>query len=295
MSNLHKTSRYFPCLILVVLMCLQCGGNKTPAQFGTITLLVGNAQKFDTRSNSWKAVGLSKTIRFGDSIKTAAESRLEITFEKTNTVTIGENSKVLVSEVAGKDGEQKIQIFTYFGSVISDIKKLARGNKNYEVKTPTAIAAIRGTHFSVYFSISSRTTDVHVLGGRVWVINPFRKVSVVILPGFFSSIVYHKDPFKPRPINYGQWKKFNHLLKPALRQKYKNKYKIKTPLFKSLFKGKEGNKFKALKGNKIFKSKGNAIKKPGKSIFKKSTKRKSSKKAATKQAKSGKSKKGKKK
>jgi len=45
-----------------------------------------------------------------------------------------------------------------------------------------------------------------------------------------------KSPFTPRHLNYGQWKKFEKLIHPGRKAKFKKKFKIKGPLLKSFFK-----------------------------------------------------------
>ncbi|RKY22176.1 MAG: hypothetical protein DRP90_01260 [Planctomycetota bacterium] len=171
---------------------------KQPQEAGKVTKLEGTAEIFRGEDKFPAAVGF--VVREGDRIEVAAKSYMEITLfnvpgkpadgEKNPTVlTLSENAKLTIKarrvEPSGDITTQLELKEGKLGSNVKDGRKAgwkerrdrararARGRSyrvtrsNYQVKTPTAIAGVRGTEFIV--AVTPTKTFVYVKSGRVWV------------------------------------------------------------------------------------------------------------------------------
>jgi hypothetical protein len=190
--------------------------------------MIGDVEIYDEGKSSWNPLEFGATISFGDSVRTQTESQVEITFNDDNTVKLDENTTVRVKQSVDSAGNAIIDLFNGGGMVLSNIINLAGGNDRYRVSTPTAVAAIRGTFFSVYFDAGVRVSHVHCLEGKVWVINPFLPPvpPLIIAPGFFSSVPLGFAPVIPAPIPPGQWKKLYRVLPHPQFMIYSKKFKV---------------------------------------------------------------------
>ena len=138
--------------------------NGVYAADGTVQSIIGKAQLCTAKGHTWKPARLGTKIAIGDSIKTALESSLEIALTIGGVVRVAENTTICVGTTAKGDKSTGVQVS--HGKVWANMKKIVGTGAQFEVGTPTAVAAIRGTVFRVNASQDS-TTDVLVYQGKV--------------------------------------------------------------------------------------------------------------------------------
>lgn len=112
----------------------------------------GSAQ-YSAEMGAWVPLKVGTTLHAGASIKTAAESTVDLDLEENGPVLrIAPNSTVsldkLLKSGTGMDSVTETKINVQNGTVIGNVKKLARASK-YEIKTPNGVAGIRGTDYVV--------------------------------------------------------------------------------------------------------------------------------------------------
>ena len=141
-----------------------------------IILLFSNTQSFSKDMIGIVAVGIGKIsnqsnenlitgskIYFGDSIITEAASTAQILLMDQTTLTIGENSELVIDEFV-YDPQTKI------GKIVSSVKigtvKIITGEisktnpDDLEIKTPTGSIGARGTEFAVVTESDTKSTVV---------------------------------------------------------------------------------------------------------------------------------------
>lgn len=103
-----------------------------------------------------------------DTVITGENGSVIVVFENGNQSIIGKNSKLKFDEmkkVAKK--EYKISLNLKSGDLFNNVKNKLKKNESFKVKTPNAIAGVRGTQFYVrvkklaYFGVTE---------GRVWIV-----------------------------------------------------------------------------------------------------------------------------
>jgi hypothetical protein len=98
-------------------------------------------------------VKLRESVYFKDVIETQADSRAKALFEDDSILTVGENSRVEVSEyIYDPANNQRSSVLRMIqGKARALVGKLFAGmGSRFEVHTPTAVAAARGTYFVVW-------------------------------------------------------------------------------------------------------------------------------------------------
>ncbi|MEW6602829.1 MAG: FecR family protein [Nitrospirota bacterium] len=76
-----------------------------------------------------------------DTVSTLEASRAKMLFRDDSVLTLGENSKVVIKEYMYSEGRRGKSVF----NLIDGKMRAVVGNTNFEVHTPTAVAAARGT------------------------------------------------------------------------------------------------------------------------------------------------------
>lgn len=145
---------------------------------GIVTFVKGEALLKKNQDNEWIKLKQGDLIKQGDSIKTEMASTLEITFEDKSVLFMRPNTLLTI------DTSQKKGVFAIInninlktGKTISNIKKATGTETRYEVTTPSAIAAARGTDFRISVD-EMLSTRAEVLDGKVMVFASGKTVEV---------------------------------------------------------------------------------------------------------------------
>jgi|TARA_B100001971_G_scaffold3029_1_gene2489 hypothetical protein len=157
--------------------------------FGKVTLPLGKVMIQEVSSEKWQKARVNQQVFKDEKIKTLAKSRCEVKIGKTQIVRIGENAIVHLEDPT--DGDNSISIES--GHVWLNAKP-GKGKK-VRVRTPTAVAAIRGTIYRLDCTDNHSTYNVY--DGSVDVI-PFKDDGITLEDTTFSinkgeSFTFVKD------------------------------------------------------------------------------------------------------
>jgi hypothetical protein len=165
-------------MMLASLISVSCGAGKSANAVisfysGTATIQSANAQP--------RPVKIQDMVMDGDIIETGDKSSVIVQVGDELLVRFEANTKVIVTSI--KDIAKR-EINLEKGKVLSSVSKLKKGNE-YSVKTPTAVASVRGTEFLTDFD--NGKTIVAVGKGAVSVVKTETKEEKLVDPG--SSVV----------------------------------------------------------------------------------------------------------
>lgn len=196
-------------LMLAQLVLIGLAGSVAMAQntVGTITDLAGSAHV--ERGGATQAVTSGMPVELKDKFTTDAGAHLTITLNDNSKLDLAEQSTLVIDEqVLGAGGPQTTRVSLLGGHLQSLVTKALRGSApSFEVKTPNAIAGVRGTNFSVGYSESSPvcgaepTSDVAVAQGTVMVANGATPSAGIEVEGGYETIVCAmRPPLPPGPL-----------------------------------------------------------------------------------------------
>lgn len=122
-------------------------------EIGVFTAVVGTVSVDHPGMARMQPVKLHDEVLFKDVIETGTESRTKAFFIDDSVLTIGEKSRVEVTEhIYNPDQNQRSMVVNLFsGKVRALVSKAFKGaGSKFEIHTPTAVAAARGTYFVVW-------------------------------------------------------------------------------------------------------------------------------------------------
>jgi hypothetical protein len=132
--------------------------------FGKITLPLGKVEILNSEGKWLKARPNQKVFE-GNTLKTLARSRCELTLTGGGKIRIGENSELELNEADVKPMAKSFNANLKKGNVWVSAKAAFGEKKNIAVRTPTAVAAIRGTKYRA--KAGSDESSVLVYEGKV--------------------------------------------------------------------------------------------------------------------------------
>ncbi len=194
-------------VVQVVLITLASSGARAQNTVGTVTDLAGSAHV--ERGGATQAVTSGMAVELKDKFTTDAGAHLTITLNDNSKLDLADQSTLVIDEqVVGAGGPQTTKVSLLGGHLQSLVTKALRGTApSFEVKTPNAIAGVRGTKFSVGYSSSSPvcgaapTSDVAVAEGTVTVANSATPSAGIDVEGGYETIVCAmRPPLPPGPL-----------------------------------------------------------------------------------------------
>jgi len=132
-----------------------------------ISSAIGDVQSLSDADTIWKPVRVGMPLENGVIIKTAPESRLALDIDRFGRLDIAENTLFSLSLETMPSGSYVSAANVKKGSIIANLHKLVHTEKRFYVRTPTAVASIRGTSFEVSVSEEQGESEVLVMRGAV--------------------------------------------------------------------------------------------------------------------------------
>ena len=132
--------------LLLITICISSFAF-TQKEFGKVTLPLGRVQVQKGGTGAFKKAMPRMPIHEKDIVKTLAKSRCEITLVGGGKLRIGQNSELEITEANVKPMEKNFGATLKKGDVWVAAKAAFGEKKNVAVRTPTAVAAIRGTKY----------------------------------------------------------------------------------------------------------------------------------------------------
>lgn len=113
-------------------------------------------------NTDWQAIATTTSVRVGSAVRTSPEGRAVITHEANILTSLSGNTEVTIA-LAESTGKNAIDVAS--GAVWSKIHRALEQDEQYEVYTPTLVAAVRGTSFGT--KVGEATDSVIVTEGVV--------------------------------------------------------------------------------------------------------------------------------
>ena len=116
--------------------------------------------------DQWKPASEEMKLEEGSEIKTGKQAQCNIVIGKDSYITVKEKSHLVLKTLfRGVSGVQDNTLELRIGASVVNPKKLLKGD-SFRIKTPTAIAAVRGTQFVVESNPEGKM-KIAVVDGKV--------------------------------------------------------------------------------------------------------------------------------
>ena len=169
---------------------------------GLFTAVQGAVTVTHPRAADTLPVNLHDEVLFKDVIQTRNESRTKAFFEDDSILTVGEKSRVEITEYI-YDPDRNLRrtvVKLVQGRLRALVAKVFNGpGSAFEIHTPTAVAAARGTYFVVW--VENGVTGIVNIGNSGRVDFTSEGKTVTVDPGEYSVAAASEPPAQPLVYN----------------------------------------------------------------------------------------------
>jgi len=136
-----------------------------------VDAVVGNAQVLMRGEGDPIPLEVGKLVRAGDTVQTGADSSVELRWARWAggmRIRVGPSTQFVVTKATRNrsSDEEESRVRVEEGTVWIRLREALKGKSKFEVETPTAVAAVRGTIFKVAVA-SDGSSTVSVWAGMV--------------------------------------------------------------------------------------------------------------------------------
>jgi len=164
----------------------------------SVTFVLGDARVQSGGQGEWVPLRVGDAVPPGSRLKTGDDSALEITFPDGSAVSLKAGTELGIVKA-----EQTVtshlfrELYLGIGRVISRIKEATGASSRYRIRTPSAIASVRGTEFRVAVDKTEKTL-AEVVERQVTV--AAAKKSVELERGEGTAVEKGRAPLTPRKL-----------------------------------------------------------------------------------------------
>ncbi|MGE0762475.1 MAG: FecR domain-containing protein [Bdellovibrionales bacterium] len=174
---------------------------------GVLQVVKGNVQVKSAKDGKISKAKVGAKIFSKDTIITGKDSRAKIVMVDNNVINVSPDTHLEIQnyEYKPEQGKKDVLLNVLYGKVRSKVEQKYDGKSSkFELKTPTAVAGVRGTDFMAGYSPTTNSSSIVTFEGSVafgqpgpngTILNP-----VSVTPGLTSEMVGNQPPPPPRPV-----------------------------------------------------------------------------------------------
>jgi len=163
--------------LIISMLVLSCGKKEAPVSeteepfVFKVQFVLGDVKIRSTGGE--KAANQGDNLAVNDVITTGKKAVADLLYGKSGVIRISENSNLIVSSIADKSNNDTTMTMNN-GKVLCTLAKLK--GTGFKVKTPTAVASVRGTSFTVLSD--KKGAKLSVVKGTV-AVNPVKEGKII--------------------------------------------------------------------------------------------------------------------
>ncbi len=161
-----------------------------------------NGQVELLKANDSKVISVNADtlLHLGDQLRTLDNSTIAIEFADKSILTVHENSLVHFDHLSahGVTGMVDSRLNLLQGRMDTRVTPAAGPGSRFEIQTPSAISAVRGTEYRASVSENNTSSNIEVLHGKVAVSGANQ--NVMVNSGFGTKVTAGSAPIPPREL-----------------------------------------------------------------------------------------------
>jgi ferric-dicitrate binding protein FerR (iron transport regulator) len=204
--RLHRLLVAITIVSMVILAPRLCSSQDA---VGAIAKLSGTAKL--ERAGKEVSIAVAMPVLIGDKIRTFKNAQVSVTFRDGSSAELGESSFLTIERYALADSTRTSGLIALWAGRLRTIVKVATGKEpSFEVHTPNAVVAVRGTDFETAFIDNRpcpedrgcmRYTTVGVSRGVVAVSNPANPAPPTeVREGYETTVACESAATSPAPL-----------------------------------------------------------------------------------------------
>jgi len=170
---------------------------KVQAAPAVVVSVAGTVKYKKSSAKDATLLASKQTITIGDTIITEADSSALIQFADGSTLLLLKNSQVIFNTLSsyGSTGMVDTRLRLQQGRIETSVRPLRNPSSRYEITTPAAVAAVRGTQFRIAYQQNQQSMASEVTKGAVSV--AAEDVEQSVKKGFGTITEQGKPPQPP--------------------------------------------------------------------------------------------------
>ena len=156
-------------VIMVVALVARRDAASAEDGVGSVAALEGQAEALHPGATAWAPLAAGDVVRQGSQLRTLADSKLKILLHDESVLTLGPSSQLTVEEqtLAPASVSRLSLLLGAVRAVVSE--RYAAPGASFELRTPTAIAGVRGTEFIASYDAGTEESVVVGVAAKTWV------------------------------------------------------------------------------------------------------------------------------
>jgi len=110
-------------------------------------------------ATKWERIWRNRMLKDGDRARTLKDSRERIKLADNSLISMGQNTEVEMSQYEVKEKSRIVKVKLFFGKIRNKVTRLSGKKTKYEVETPNAVLAAKGTDFYVEYDNETAGED----------------------------------------------------------------------------------------------------------------------------------------
>jgi hypothetical protein len=201
-------------LILLALVPFSFSYSNPSENVGDMAVVKGDV-KIKNIKNELSKAKVGSPVNEGDTIIAGKEARAKIAMKDGNIIHISPDTTFTVSKYENDGSQKNVELNLNAGKIRNEVNQKYDGEKNkFLIKTPTAVAGVRGTVFITSHSLASGLTKVITISGKVELSNipkapDVPPTTVIVTQGQTAETSAFQPPTPPVVIDKMELKKIN--------------------------------------------------------------------------------------
>lgn len=172
---------------------------------GILMVVKGEVTLVSKKTGEKLSAKVGKKVFEGDSLESGPTGRAKIVMADKNVINISPNSQLVIEKYVNDGSNKNVELNVLKGKVRASVEERYDGEKNkFNVKTPSAVAGVRGTDFITGYNPSTRISEVITFSGIVAVGQPGPKGAILnpvfVNKGQMTKASLGKAPEPPKEL-----------------------------------------------------------------------------------------------
>lgn len=209
-NNLKKT--ILVCILAIICLSIVFSGTEAvevlKSEQATIVDFDGEVKIKKLGGSRWVSGAVDYVLKSEDEIKTGDQTYCILMLWDGSTVKLGDNTHVKVLSLKESENTCTSKFKLFVGKMWNQVNKIANTKTSFEVETPHALAAVKGTEFEV--RTDGEVDEIMVYGGEVKVDDGRR--SMILKKHLQARCSYKGLEGKPRKLvreKFTRWQLWN--------------------------------------------------------------------------------------
>lgn len=172
---------------------------------GVMMVVKGDIKVTEAKTSKTEPAKVGRKIFAGDTITAGPDSRAKIVMSDKNVLNISPDSKLVIEKYTNDGTDKNVELKVEYGKIRASVEQKYDGEKSkFNVKTPSAVAGVRGTDFLTGYNAATRESKVITFSGTVAVGKPGPGGSIMnpvfVKPGQMTTSSEGKAPDAPKAV-----------------------------------------------------------------------------------------------